>query len=84
MNKKPLVFRTCILSRKTLLKSEMFRLVKQNGKIYFDFNQNMFGRGYYISKDKELIKKSKDKHSLSKILRLDVPEELYNELLTKI
>ena len=84
MNKKPPIFRTCILTRKTFLKEEMFRLVKKDGTIYFDKHQNMNGRGYYISKDKEHIKKAQDKHSLSRILKSDVPEKLYLELLEKI
>lgn len=84
MNKKPPIYRTCILSRKVFLKEEMFRLVKKDGEIYFDKYQNMMGRGYYIFKDINLINKAKDKHSLSRLLKSDVKEELYLELIENL
>lgn len=82
MNKKSPVYRTCIVSRSKLLKEELFRVVKTpSGQIYFDIKQNIEGRGVYLKKDLNVIKKAHDKHSLSCYLKTEVPEEIYIALI---
>lgn len=81
MNKKAPIYRTCIATRKLLLKSDLYRLVKINGQVYFDNNQNMPGRGAYISKDLNAITITHDRHLLSKALRCEVKDEIYTELV---
>ena len=84
MNKKPLVYRQCSYSHKSFLKKDLFRVVKQNGKVYFDKYQNMEGRGAYLQKDLEVIKLAYEKNSLSKSLRCQVSEEIYLELIQEL
>ena len=81
MNQKAPVYRLCCYSRKSFLKSDLFRVVKFNNKAVFDKNQNLPGRGAYLLKDKKVIQEALTKHSLSKALRMDVKEEVYQELL---
>ena len=84
MNKKAPIYRTCIATRKLFLKSDLYRVVKINGKIYFDLNQNMPGRGAYISKDLKAIQLAHDKHLFSKALRSEVSEDIYLELIAQL
>ena len=81
MNKVNPIYRTCIVTHKKLLKSDLFRVVKNENRIYFDKNQNIPGRGVYISKSLEIILQAQNKHSLSRGLRCDVKDDIYVELI---
>ena len=84
MNKKSPILRTCIQTRKLLPKGEMFRVVRNSSGVYFDKNQNMMGRGVYISKDLNVINLAQKKHSLSKGLKCDVKDDIYLELIQEL
>ena len=58
--------------------------MKYNGQVYFDKNQNMPGRGAYISKDLKAITLAHDKHLLANALRCDVKEDIYLELISAL
>ena len=81
MNKKTPIYRMCIVTREKLLKEDLFRVVKNKDGIYFDKNQNVPGRGVYIKKDLEVIKKAHAHHSLARGLRCAVSEEIYLALI---
>ncbi len=49
--------RTDVISRQQFDKSELLRLIKIDGYLYPDLDQNRLGRGIYLVKDKEKIKK---------------------------
>ena len=84
MNKKAPVYRKCAYTRKLLLKSDLFRVVKFNGQVCFDKNQNMPGRGAYLSKDINVIRAAKQKKTLSMALKMDVKEDIYLELIKEL
>ena len=81
MNKKAPIYRTCVVTRKLLLKSDLYRVVKSNGVIQIDISQKMPGRGAYISKDLKAITLAHDKHLLSKALKCEVKDDIYAELV---
>ena len=81
MNKHNPIYRTCIVTHKKLLKSDLFRVVRNENGIYFDKYQNIPGRGVYISKSIEVISIAQKKHSLSRGLKCDVKDEIYLELI---
>ena len=81
MNKKAPIYRLCAYTRKSFLKSDLFRVVKINNQAYFDKNQNMPGRGAYLSKNIEVIQGAQIKKTLSKALRMDVKDEVYLEMI---
>lgn len=81
MNKSAPIYRICVCSRHKFLKKDLYRVVKYNGQVYFDKNQNMPGRGAYISKDLKIIQEAYKKSLLSKALRCEVKEEIYLELI---
>ncbi len=85
MNKKTPVYRTSIVTRKKYLKSDLFRVTKtKEGEVKFDLNQNIEGRGVYIEKDLSLIKLASDKHLLNRGLRIEVPSEIYTQMINEL
>ena len=49
--------RTDVISRQQFDKSELLRLIKIDGYLYPDLDQTRLGRGIYLAKYKEKIKK---------------------------
>lgn len=81
MNYKAPVYRTCIITRKKLLKEDLFRVVRVKDKVYLDLNQDMQGRGVYICKDLETIKLAHKRNALSRGLKINVEDSIYIELI---
>lgn len=81
MNYKRPVYRTCLISKEKLLKSELIRLTRINNEVYLDLNQSLGGRGVYIKKDNKVIELAIRKDALSKALKAKVKEEIYQELI---
>lgn len=81
MNYKRPVYRTCLISKEKLLKSELIRLTRINNEVYLDLNQSLGGRGVYIKKDNKVIELAIRKDALSKALKAGVKEEIYQELI---
>lgn len=84
MNKRPDVYRLCAYSRKKLLKTSLFRVVRIGDKVYFDKDQNLPGRGAYLQKDLKVIEEASKKHTLSKALRIEVSQDIYLELIQEL
>ena len=81
MNYKRPVYRTCLIIKEKLLKSELIRLTRINDEVYLDLNQSLGGRGVYIKKDIKVIELAFRKDALSKALKARVKEEIYQELI---
>ena len=81
MNYKHPVYRTCLISKEKLLKSELIRLARVNNEVYLDLNQSLGGRGVYIKKDIKVIELAIRKDALAKALKAIVKEEIYQELI---
>ena len=84
MNIRTPIYRTCIVTHEKLLKGDLFRVVRNANGVYFDKNQNMPGRGVYITKSLDVIQKAQKKHSLSRGLRCEVKDEIYIELIQEL
>lgn len=81
MNKIPL--RTCVISKNQYPKKDLIRLVVQeNNFILLDINQNKPGRGFYISKEKEVIEKFLKSNYTKKRFKIELSNEL-KEILKK-
>lgn len=84
--KKP-VLRTCAGCGKKKEKKELLRIIRTpEGKIEADLTGKKNGRGVYICRDPECLKKAVKKHALEKSLETHVPEDVYegiNEILEK-
>lgn len=79
MKKIPL--RTCVLTKEKLPKKELIRIVKFNEQVSVDTTGKANGKGCYLKKDKAVIEKAKEKKLLNKVLDIEVPDNIYEELL---
>lgn len=79
MKKIPL--RRCVVTKEQLPKSELLRIVKdKEGNITFDITGKSSGRGAYIKKDIEVLKKAKDKKILERVLEANINDEVYKNI----
>lgn len=79
-NKKP-VLRSCVVSRETLEKKDLFRIVRdKDGNVSVDLKGKTNGRGAYLKKDKDIIDKAQKTKALERHLDCKIPDEIYDEL----
>lgn len=70
--------RTCLVTREKLPKEQLLRVVKtKDDTIIFDPTGKMNGRGAYVKKDIDIIKKAQQKKILSRHFETNVPVEFY-------
>ena len=82
MKKIPL--RMCIVTREKHPKKELIRVVKYNDKVFIDESGKQNGKGCYLKKDIEIIKRAKANKIIDKILEINVEEEIYDNLIKLI
>jgi predicted RNA-binding protein YlxR (DUF448 family) len=81
MKEKKLVLRSCVLTRETLEKKDLLRIVRsKEGIVSVDLTGKANGRGAYLKKDIEVVKKAKQVKILDKKLECKVPDEIYDQL----
>ena len=68
MQEKHIPLRMCVVTREMLPKKDLIRIVKTENGLVIDKTQKMQGRGFWISKDKDVIEQAKKRKSLNKIL----------------
>ena len=79
MKKKPM--RSCIVTFEKLEKKDLIRVVKnKDGEVFVDLGGKANGRGAYLKKDIEVIKKCKKNKILDRKLGIDIPDSIYEEL----
>ena len=75
---KSVPVRMCLACREMKPKKEMLRVVKtQSGEIFADETGKAAGRGAYICKGEECLKKLADKKLLHKAFSANVSQEVY-------
>ena len=80
MKKIPL--RRCVATGEQLPKKELIRVVKnKEGDVFVDPTGKQNGRGSYFKKSEEAIALAKKKGVLNRTLGIEVPDEIYEELL---
>ena len=79
---KKIPMRTCVVSREKLPKMELIRIVRtKEGEIVIDLKGKQNGRGAYLKKDIEIIKKAQKGKILNKHLETEIPDSIFEELL---
>ncbi len=79
------VERTCVVTRETLRKDMLFRIVRTpEGIVEIDLKGKKNGRGAYLKKDKDVILKAQKNKILDKALNVEVPNNIYEDLLSMI
>lgn len=78
---KKIPMRSCIITKEKLPKKELIRVVKTpEGEIVIDEIGKANGRGAYLKKDIEVIKKAKNNKVLNRVLEVEVPDSIYEKL----
>mgnify|MGYP004464903403 CR=1 FL=1 len=82
---KKIPMRTCIVTGEKLEKKELIRVVRdKEGHVFIDDIGKSNGRGAYLKKDVEVIKKAEKSKILNKKLEIEVPSSIYSELISKV
>lgn len=82
MKPKKIPLRKCIITNERFPKQELIRVVKnKEGEVRVDLTGKLNGRGAYLKKDKEVIKKAIKTKKLDRHLEIVIPESIYEELL---
>lgn len=85
MKQKKIPMRTCVVTNEKYPKKELIRIVRtKEGTIIVDETGKANGRGAYLKKDKEVIKRAKDKKVLERHLETKIEDNIYDELINKI
>ncbi|MDN6162375.1 MAG: YlxR family protein [Atopostipes sp.] len=81
--KRPL--RKCIVSGEMKPKEDMIRIVRnKDGEVFIDETGKKNGRGAYVSLDPDKVEKAKEENLLSGILKTNIPEDFYGQLLERV
>ncbi len=76
------ILRTCVVTKEVLPKQELFRIVRTpERQVIVDLKGKANGRGAYLKKSEEVILAASKNHLLDKKLEIEVPQEIYEELL---
>ncbi len=79
MKKVPM--RSCVITKEKLPKKELIRVVRTpEGDVIIDDTHKANGRGAYLKKDIEVIKKAKNNKVLNRVLEIEVPDSIYEKL----
>lgn len=77
--------RTCIITKEKCDKKDLIRIVRTpENKIVVDLTGKQNGRGAYLKKDEEVIKKAKKSKTLDRILEMEIEENIYDEIINII
>lgn len=82
---KRLPQRTCIGCNTKKDKKELIRIVKnKNGEIRVDLAGKMEGRGTYICKNEECLKKAIKNKKMARTFEMDIDDKIYEDIRTFI
>ena len=74
--------RTCVVTREKFAKKDLIRVVRdKEGNVSVDTTGKANGRGAYLKKDIDVINKAKSTKVLERILEVNIPSEVYDELI---
>ena len=78
---KKIPMRSCIVTHEKLPKKELIRVVRTpECNIIIDESGKSNGRGAYLKRDLEVIKKAQKSKILNRTLEVEVPDEIFAEL----
>ena len=73
--------RTCVVTKEKTLKKDLLRVVRnKDGEVIVDLTGKANGRGAYLKKDLEVIKKAQQTKILDRILEINIPDTIYDQL----
>ena len=73
--------RSCVVTREKLPKSDLVRVVRTpEGNVIVDVTGKANGRGAYLKRDLSVIDKAYSSRVLNKILEVEVPDSVFDDL----
>ena len=82
MKPKKIPMRTCVVTKEKCEKKDLLRIVRTpEGKIIVDLTGKANGRGAYLKKDAEVIKKAQASKILERVLEVAIDDSVYEEAL---
>ena len=83
--KKKIPQRQCLGCNEHKPKSELLRVVRSpEGEISLDFTGKKSGRGAYICKSSECLKKARRSRRIDRNLECTIPDEVYDRMETEL
>lgn len=77
--------RTCVITKEKTLKKDLLRVVRDpEGNVSVDITGKSNGRGAYLKKDSEVIERARKTKALERILEVEIPDSIYEEMLNII
>ena len=81
MKQKKIPMRMCVVTRESHEKRELIRIVRnKDGEVFVDETGKLNGKGCYLKRDIDVIKKAKANKILDRVLEVSIPESIYEEL----
>lgn len=81
MKTKKIPLRTCVVSKETLPKQELLRIVRTpEGDVVVDEVGRVNGRGAYLKKDLEVLEKAIKTKALAKKLECEISDSVYENI----
>lgn len=81
MKTKKVPMRSCVVTREKLPKQELVRVVRTpEGNVIVDVTGKANGRGAYLKKDLSVFEKAYNSKVLNRILEVEVPDSVFDEL----
>ena len=82
---KKIPCRTCVITKEKLPKNELIRVVRTpEGNVVIDESGKLNGRGAYLKLEESVIDKAKTSKALNRVLEVEVPDSIYEELKSLI
>lgn len=81
MKQKKIPMRSCVVTHEKFPKKELIRVVRTpEGNIIVDESGKSNGRGAYLKRDIDVIKKARSSKILNRVLEQEIPESVFEEL----
>lgn len=78
---KKIPMRSCVVTKEKLPKIDLIRIVRNNDmEVFVDLTGKANGRGAYIKKDMEVLKKAREKKILERCLDVVIDDSVYVQL----
>lgn len=82
MKAKKIPMRTCIVTKEKCEKKDLLRIVRTpEGVVIVDPTGKANGRGAYLKKDIDVIKKAEKSKILERVLEVEVPISVYEKAI---
>lgn len=81
MKQKKIPMRTCVVTREKCEKRELIRVVRnKEGEVFVDETGKQNGKGCYLKRDIDVINKAKENKILDRLLEIEIPDSIFNNL----